>query len=449
MKIKLFSSAFFIMLFLLSNNINAQVEKYGKDSVESVKNLSLFSVYFKQKSYDDALKPWRYCFKEAPAIHLAIYVNGATIIKNVVEKNEKNPAMYDAYVDTLMMVYDNRIKYFGNEKNGKGYILGRKGIDLLRYRKEAVEEAYGYLKESAKLEGAKTEEPVAVTFMQASRQMLTLGKITNADMAENFMMVNENLEKALAVEAKEEGKAKIKTAISNCEIIFSESPAASCESLIEIFTPRYNSNKQNLEMLVKINRLLVKKDCTSSDLFAQVAESRYVIEPSAEAAADLAQVFAKRDDLTKADEYYKKAVELEQVPEVKAQYLYKLALIAKAEKKYSESRNYAQSAIKLKANWGDPYILIGMLYAETAGSCGSDPDAQIADFQRRAVYWVAVDKLNQAKNADPSVVDVVTPLISRYSGSYPNKEKAFMIGHTAGERYTVGCWIQESTTIRF
>jgi len=449
MKIKLFSAAFFIMLFLLSNNTKAQVEKYGKDSIESVKNLSLFSVYFKQKSYDDALKPWRYCFKEAPAIHLAIYVNGATLLKNMIDKNEKNPAIYDAYVDTLMLLYDNRMKYFGSEKNGKGYILGRKGIDLLRYRKEAVEEGYKYLSESAKLEGVKTEEPVAVTFMQASRQMLTLGKITNADMAENFIMVNENLEKALAAEPKEENKEKIKTAISNCEIIFSESPAASCESLVEIFTPRYNANKQNLEMLVKINRLLVKKDCTSSDLFAQVAESRYIIEPSAEAAADLAQVFAKRDDLVKADSYYKKAVELEQVPEVKAQYLYKLALIAKAEKKYSESRSYAQNAIKLKANWGDPYILIGMLYAETAGSCGSDPDAQIADFQRRAVYWVAVDKLNQAKNADPSVVDVVTPLISRYSGSYPNKEKVFMIGHTAGERYTVGCWIQETTTIRF
>jgi tetratricopeptide (TPR) repeat protein len=448
MKIKLLSVAFFTMLFFAGHLSNAQA-KYGKDSVETVKQLSLFNVYYKQKSYEDALKPWRYCFKQAPEVHLAIYVNGSIMLKNIIEKYEKDPKLYNAYIDTLMLVYDNRIKYFGNQKTGKGYVLGRKGVDLLRYRKDNVEEAYGYLKEAVKTEGADIELAPAVTFMQAARQMLTLAKIDNTEMAENFLLINGNLEKALAKETKPEEKEKIKTSITNCETIFSESPAASCESLVQIFTPQSEKNKQNLDLLVKISRLLTKKDCTDSDLFAHVAESRYVLEPSAEAAAALAQVFAKREDLQKAEEYYKKAVELEQVPETKAEYLYKLALISRVDKKYSESRSNALEAIKLKPNWGDPYILIATLYAETASSCGTDSDPNIADFQRRAVYWVAVDKLNQAKNVDPSVTETVNSTIGRYAGMYPNVEKAFFVGHKAGERYTVGCWIQETTTIRF
>ena len=196
MKIKLFSAAFLITLFLFSGNVNAQVEKYGNDSTECVKNLSLFSVYAKQKSYEDAIGPWRYCFNECPAVHKAIYVNGAKMIKYFIKKNKSDKAVSGAYVDTLMQIYDKRIIHFGTgAKYGKGYILGRKGLDLMRYRKEAVEEAYAYLKESVKLQGKYVEHTTATVFMQASRQMLNLEKIDVAEMADNFMLTIEQLEK--------------------------------------------------------------------------------------------------------------------------------------------------------------------------------------------------------------------------------------------------------------
>jgi len=452
MKMKLLGTAFFMMLFLFNANVtvNAQ-EKYGKDSVECVKNLSLFGVYSKQESYDDALKHWRYCFNNCPSSSKALYINGAKMIKYIIEKNEnKNVPVFEAYVDTLMQLYDKREKYFGAPgKFGAGYIKGRKGIDLLRYRKEAVEEGYGYLKESVKLQNEFVENAAAVTFMQASRQMLTMEKITPEVMINDFMLATDQLDKALKVEKDPAEKEKITTSISNCETIFIESGVASCQNLSDIFTPQFEKNKTDLDLLKKILKFCNKSECTDTKLFADVAEARYALEPSAEAAADLAQVFAKRENMAKAEEYYKQAVELETNPELKANYLYKLALISKMDNKYSDSRKYAQQAADLKGNWGDPYILIAALYAETSGSCGSDSDAQIADFQRRAVYWAAVDKLTKAKSIDPTVASVVQPLISRYASLYPNSEKAFMIGFKAGQRYTVGCWIQESVTIRF
>lgn len=451
MKIKILGTALLIMLFIVSSNFNATAQsKYGKDSVECVKNLSLFGVYSKQDSYEDALKHWRYCFNQCPASSKALYINGAKMLKHFIDKNEDNKETYNLYVDTLMALYDKRIQYFGTgAKYGKAYALGRKGIDLLRYKKENVEESYGYLKESVKTHGKYLSYAVGVLFMQTSRQMFVIGKNTADDVINDFILVSDVLEKALKAEKKASDKEKYKTAITNCETIFAESGVADCKKLCEVFRPRYENNKNDDETLTKIVKFLHKNECTESQLYADVAESRYAINPSADAAADLAQVFAKRNNLEKAYEYYNKAVEKETAPELKADYYYKLALIAKLDKKYSDSRKYALQAAELKDNWGDPYILIATLYAETANSCGTDSDANIADFQRRAVYYVAVDKLTKARSIDPSVADDVKPLIGSYASRYPNSEKAFMVGYKAGQKYKVGCWIQETTTIRF
>ena len=53
-----------------------------------------------------------------------IYKNGPKIIKQKIKENQEYRS---AYIDTLMMVFDQRIKYFGKE----GYVLGLKGYELV------------------------------------------------------------------------------------------------------------------------------------------------------------------------------------------------------------------------------------------------------------------------------------------------------------------------------
>ena len=116
------------LIITLSYGDSFSQSKYGVDSVNCITNLSLFREYYKQKNYMEALSPWRWTFQNCPKASGNIYKNGPIIIKSMIKER---PEQKKEYVDTLMLIYDQRIEYFGNE----GYVLGRKGADLLRYDK--------------------------------------------------------------------------------------------------------------------------------------------------------------------------------------------------------------------------------------------------------------------------------------------------------------------------
>ena len=135
---------FIIIFTILSFTISAQ-SKYGMDENACKENLSMFREYYKQKNYQDALSPWRWAFKNCPASSGNIYKNGPKIIKERIKLDKQNK---EAYIDTLMMIFDQRLKYgFGEE----GYILGLKGYELLLADKSRSNEAFMLMDQGIKL----------------------------------------------------------------------------------------------------------------------------------------------------------------------------------------------------------------------------------------------------------------------------------------------------------
>ena len=131
-------------------------------------------------------------------------------------------------------------------------------------------------------------------------------------------------------------------------------------------------------------------------------------------------------------------------PEKQAQYYLFIAKIYYGElKRFGQSRKFARKALDIKPNWGDPYILIGKLYASSGPLCGPGRgwDSQI-------VTWPAIDKWNQAKRVDPSVASEANRLINTYTKFMPDVEDIFQRGLKVGDPFTVPCWIQERTKVR-
>jgi hypothetical protein len=87
-------------------------------------------------------------------------------------------------------------------------------------------------------------------------------------------------------------------------------------------------------------------------------------------------------------------------------------------------------------------MFIGDLYANSANQCTGD------DLGGKTVFWAAVDMYVKAKNADPSVTEDANAKISQYSRYYPAATDLFFRDMQEGASYTVGCWINENTTIR-
>jgi len=195
-------------VFLLAMGTQAQTidSKFGVDSVKTLVNASIYGQLVKQKRYAEALPAWRYVFVNAPKFQKSTYIKGVSIMRYMSKKDPK-------YVDTLMMVYDQRIKYFGNDrKYPKAWILGRKGTDCLKYKgktTEGVKEAYTYLVESMNASGNITEPAVLNSAMAASIKLLRADQLTNEDIIANYGKYISILEKQIQVASKSKTKKKI------------------------------------------------------------------------------------------------------------------------------------------------------------------------------------------------------------------------------------------------
>ncbi|MBN1599766.1 MAG: hypothetical protein JW894_15835 [Bacteroidales bacterium] len=429
--------------FLITSTLNAQRVSihenpdYGIDSasrMECAQNLSIMSQYVKIKTYEYAYDSWKFCLENCPKSSKNIYIQGAKILDYKIE-NAEDEESKNVHIDELMNMYDQRMVNFNEE----GLVYGKKGIDLLKYRIEDIVEAYGYLEKSVDLQKDEVQDAVALTFISATYNLMQKDILGADVMISNYVKIMDHMDAKIA-----KGKTGRNTeqSIEGIEKIFAESGAADCESLINIFTVKYEADPENIEQLKKITTLLSETGCQESDLYAKTAEKLYKLEPSAQSGAGLANVFAIRQEYGKATEYYKKAIEQETDKEKKALYYFNLAKIQYQLKDYPTTRKYCQNALSLKSDLGEAYIIIGRAYAASNGSCGSN------DFENQAVYWAAVDQFIKAKTVDPSVTETANEQINAYSRLFPNQEITFFNGYTDGQNYTVGCWINESTTVR-
>lgn len=416
--------------------------KFGLDSTKTIEQASIYSEFVKQKNYKDALPAWRYVFKNAPKFQLNTYVRGEDIIMNMYNKT-KNPA----YIDTLMIIYDQWIQYFGDhDRFGEGYALGKKGFSLYRLKGigniDAAKEAYGYLMKSYQMEGAKTHPyTVKMTFAVAD-ELLKKNMITKDEYVDLYMKLNDYAEKGMAT-ASEKTKELYEDVKTTVNSLFFNAGVADCATLVSFMQPKFEKSPNDLATLKDIASVLKRSECTDQPLFAQVAEKLYQQEPTAEAAYNLAILFLKRQEFDKTETYLQEAIDKGTDNAAKADYHFRLAQIKLSKKQFAEAKRNALEALKLNPGMGSAYILIGNAYAAYSKNYGED------DFDHASVYWAAVDKFIKAKQVDPSVAEDADKLISAYSPHFPSKDEAFFRSVTPGVSVKIGDWINETTVARF
>lgn len=417
--------------------------KYGKDSATCVMKLSLYREFYKQwkssgyksPSVNDAIGPWRWVFNNCPEASQNAYIDGANMIEYFMKKAGSDDQKAK-YVDTLMMIYDQRIKYFGRE----GYVLGRKGSDLLKYMPEEYEKAYHIFKKSVELRGDKSESFVLVYYFRTVLKMVDADKLSKADMVDTYYqlmdIIDHNMEKYKNDPKHLSAWENVK---GNIELSFE--PYATCDDLIPAFQEKFDKNPDDVELLKKITGMLDKKDCTDSELFFNASVKLNELEPSPMSSFMIAKMLIKKNKYDEAVPYLEQALNIED-DDTKADVFLILANVYNQKKDYTKARSYARNALDIRPDDGNALILIGDMYAASAASCGDN------DLTKKAPYWAAVDKYYQAKKVDPNVEAIANNRIEIYSKQFPTSETIFFYNLNEGDNYTVGCWINETTKVR-
>jgi len=410
--------------------------KYGSDSTSRVNcliNLSLYGEFIKQGDFHDARKPWIKVFTQCPAASLNTYINGARIYKDFID-NSTDASKKSMYLDTLMLIYDRRIANFGR----RGYVLGRKAMDFIRYYPDSLEAGYKMLNESVSLDQGKSEEIVLAIRFQVALQLYT-NKVLTADDVLNLYTESEGyLTNQLAAKPDDKSILNVKETL---EQQFASSEVASCDNLVNLFAPKFKATPDDIDQDKRIVAMLSAKSCKDPLLY-DASEKVYAAQPTSDAAYNLGKMFEIKGDYTKAAQYFKDAINNQPDPKEKSKIDVVLGMLYNRElNDKPTARGYAYDAIKADPTNGYAYILLGNIYVDVK-NCGDDA------FAKSAIYWLAVDKYNKAKQVDPSLSEEATKLIDTYSQYFPRKEDVFFHGLAAGQSYTIGCWINETTTVR-
>jgi hypothetical protein len=417
-----------------SQELIASQESSPNENPEQGRLVSTYREFFKWKEYESALRSWWTLFHDFPGSSERLYVDGVTMYRHFIGKTPDGQAR-NAKIDTLMLIYDQRMAYFG----GAGNILGRKGTDLLRYRSddtERVKDAYGMLKKSREIEGAGSREAVMLNFMASGFVLLHAGMLDNNQVMEDYFLVT-----GLLDQQEGRGPRWERTRASIDEMIKKDG-ILSCEGLDHHFRPQFEQNSGDAVLLEKMVHSYMFAGCSESDLYIAAAEKLYQIDPGPETAHQLAVLFIGRNNLEKASWYLQMAVLGENLPdETRAEWYYELSIVNLANGNHCEAINYAREAKAYKNDFGKAYMALGDAFIACRKHLGDD-------FQQQTAFWAAADMYQLASEVDSTLAEESSEKLAVCIAQFPGAEDIFFQDLQVGKSYRVGGCIQENTTVR-
>ena len=419
---------------------------HGQDSLNCLKNISVYTEYVKTNNFKDAYPSWKAVFDEAPWAQIATYTNGAKILRGLIVA-EKDGAKQKEYFDLLMKVHDQRIQYLdklntlSKTKATKGDIMGTKAHDYFSMGGQDNNEAYAMFAEAVAAEKHNLPYYVLMEFVDASARKVKADEAHKEQFVQDYIAAAGYASEALNAAQKESAKKNYQMAKDNIDAHFINSGVATCDNLQAIYAPKVEANKSNLDYLKQVVKVMKMLGCTESEAYFAASEYAHAIEPTAETAIGCGYMYYKKGDFNKCITYFDNAIELEQDPIKKADYNYSAAAVCFSNKQLSKAKQYARKSIELNGENGKPYMLIAQMYA-------SSPNWSDEAALNKCVFFAVIDKLQKAKNVDPSCAEEADKLIRTYAGYTPKDEDLFFIGLKKGDSVTIGGWIGETTTIR-
>ena len=427
---------------------------------ECMTNLSIYVEHAKVKNYDAAYEPWKMVYETCPDINRANFLYGERILEHKIEKS--SGAEKDGYIQDLLSLYDNSVKYFPTKYTKAGVAID-KALKLYEEKMASDEQLFDMLDKAFKEDRENFTNPRALyLYFSTLVDLHGAGKKDLQDVFDTYDDVTDKIDdenkKLTDVITKLLPKDSLGTLtnkekkILNAANTNSESfgkvassvdsklgALADCDNLIPLYEKNYEAKKGDVKWVKSAVGRMFSKECTDDPMFKKLFEAQLALDPSADAYMYGGVLKQKSGDHKGAIADFNKAVELETDSYKKSNILYKIATTVRRSSK-SQARSYALKAIDANPANGRAYLLIANLYAGSANECGSTP------FEKRAIYWKAADMARKAGRVDPAVSSHANQTAASYDAKAPTKEMIFSSG-MAGQTISFSCWVGGSVKV--
>ena len=417
-----------------------------RDGVETA--YVLYKDRIKAEEYTEAKPLWEKAYYGAPAANGSIkyqFEDGIKIYKWLYE-NESDSAKKQVYADSIMAIYDKRVECFGEPE----YIAGRKAFDMYYYYSGHFEEeeSYEMFKEALDTKQEKADYFVINPFTKLLSDRIINEEISLDEGKKYANILMEAIAYGTAQGKNEEAWDVINAyAPARLENLEGIEGLYDCSYYEKKYLAEFNETPTDCEIINRTYGRLLWGGCDKeAPSVTQIREAKktncYTPPP---APGPLRQAY---DAYTEGR--YKEAVKLfddfianTSDPAKKFKYSLLVGKIYYGDiKNFIKSRQYARKAAEYNSASGEPYLLIGKLYASSGPLCGPG-----TGFDSQVVTWPAIDMFTRAKS-DPTVSAEAQQFINTYSQYMPSKGDLHQRTLKEGDTYKVGCWINENTIIR-
>jgi len=399
-------------------------------------------------------------YESCPDINKANFSYGERILKAKVENS--TGAEKDAYVQDLLSLYDNSLKYFPTNYTKAGVAID-KALLMYENKMASDEELFTMLDKAFQEDQENFTNPRALyLYFSSLVDLHDAGKRDLQDVFNTYDDVTGKLEEenkkltdivtkllpkdSLGTLTSKE-KRTLKVATVNSESFGKVASSvdsklgalADCDNLIPLYEKSFDEKKDDVKWVKRAVGRMFSKECTDDPMFRKLFEAQLALDPSADAYMYGGVLKQKSGDMNGALADFNKAVELETDSYKKSDILYKIATTVRNSSK-SQARSYALKAIDANPANGKAYLLIANLYASSANACGDTP------FEKRAIYWKAASMARKAGTVDPALSSRASQTAASYDAKAPSKEMIFSSGK-AGQTITFSCWVGGSVAV--
>ncbi|MGB3616477.1 MAG: tetratricopeptide repeat protein [Catalinimonas sp.] len=424
---------FLLTPLLLLPAFSAQAQfNWPEDKAAAQSQWVQFSDNVKAKQFATARPNFLWLYREAPELNEGLYVKGISMYEGLAAK-ATDAKVKSALQDTALMLYDERIKYYGEEAE----VLNRKGIvafTFLGTRPDAAkhqEALFALYQRIFELNGTENVYPHNVTpYMYLACQEKAAGRLNDQEVLVVYDQVLKAYEQGVKKDESlaaywEQVKEDADKRLTSCVEI-------DCDFVKEQLAPKLKANPDDIDLAKKIESFLLSGGCSDDPLFLSTAKLIQEREPGYGWAILIAKKEFGNKNYDESFSYYDQAIELAETTEKKAEVHLDLAKRYSYLGRKSQARAEARKAASMGAG-GEAYELIGDLYFNSAPDCTGNNAVE-----NRLAYLAAYEEYRKAGNSTK---------MSRAKAQFPSRVELFNYNMEPGQTMSTGCWIGETVTL--
>jgi tetratricopeptide (TPR) repeat protein len=440
MKMKMMTSALAFSLVLLAGNMAmAQCKEYKwpDDKAKAEEQVAVYGDALKQGNYRGATAGLQWMLTNAPNWNTKLYIEGADIYDKLAEK-EADPAKKQVLIDSLMWMYDSRIKICGEEAT----VLNRKANALFKHSikdKAKSADLLAMYDKVFELNGNNVTDPTLTNYMNVVRANVLFHKSLNDEQIltryDKIMTAIDSKTKIALEKGKQADADKLKGYKDTVDGILTGLVKVDCPFVKKNLEPKFKQNPNDIVLAKKIFGFMLNGKCTDDPLWLEAAEAIHKVEKDYGLAKNIGVRYLSNDNMDKADFYLKEALTLAKEPADKGEVLIYLGGIQSKKGNKIGARDLFRQAIAADPASKEGFEKIGDLYQNSMDDCAK----KVSMAQDRLVFIAAYDMYARAGNSQK---------MSAAKSQFPSVTEIFELSWKEGESKKIDCWINETVVLK-